>query len=162
MLSVAWELNLYVLFMLQTVQREGRQRSSLHHSNLLLVGVHVFQFNELQLEPRPSPGVVSNFILAFGVLGSWASGFLSMKVPRQLLCWDRRLKLLPAYPCISSRLKRTRRRLPLYGYVHYWSLVKLTDISEQPAAVSILTVVVIHPDYGEISSIWRTHISQGS
>jgi hypothetical protein len=70
MLSVAWELNLYVLFMLQTVQREGRQRSSLHHSNLLLVGVHVFQFNELQLEPRPSPGVVSNFILAFGVLGS--------------------------------------------------------------------------------------------
>jgi hypothetical protein len=31
------------------------------------------------------------------------------------------------------------------------SLVKLTDNSGQPAAVSILTVVLIRPDNGEIS-----------
>jgi hypothetical protein len=51
MLSVRWELNPYMLCF--RLLREGRQRGARRRSNLLLVGVHVFQFNELQFEPRP-------------------------------------------------------------------------------------------------------------
>jgi len=68
MLSVRRELNRYVLCF--RLVSEGRQRSSRYHSNLLLVGVHAFQFNELQFEPRPSPGGVAKFTLAFRVLGT--------------------------------------------------------------------------------------------
>jgi len=68
MLSVRWELNPYMLCF--RLVSEGRQRSAHRHSNLLLVGVRVLQFNELRFEPRPSPGGVAKFILAFRVLGS--------------------------------------------------------------------------------------------
>ena len=68
MLFVRRELNPYMLRF--RPPREGRQRSARRHSNLLEVGVHVFQFNELQFEPRLSPGGVAKFILAFGALGS--------------------------------------------------------------------------------------------
>jgi len=68
MLSVRWELNPYMLCF--GLLREGRHRNARRYSNLLLVGVHVFQFNELQFEPRLSPGGVAKFILAFGFLGS--------------------------------------------------------------------------------------------
>jgi hypothetical protein len=64
---VRWELNPYMLCF--RLLREGRQRSARRHSNLLLVGVHVFQFNELQFEPRLWAGGVAKFILAFGVHG---------------------------------------------------------------------------------------------
>jgi len=49
MLPVRWELNPYMLCF--RLLREGRQRSARRHSNLILVGVHVFQFNESQFEP---------------------------------------------------------------------------------------------------------------
>jgi hypothetical protein len=67
MFSVRRELNPYMLCF--RLLREGRHRSARRYSNLLLVGVHVFQFNELQFEHRLSPGGVAKFILAFGILG---------------------------------------------------------------------------------------------
>jgi hypothetical protein len=44
------------------------------------------------------------------------------------------------------------------GDLKVQSLVKLTDISEHPAAVSILTVVLSRSDNGEISLIRKYKI----
>ena len=59
MLSMRWELNPYMLCF--RLLREGRQRSVRRHSNLLLVGVHVFQFNPYPTAFPYGNGMVLHF-----------------------------------------------------------------------------------------------------